>query len=120
LFEEVQMKKQFLSGAMAVSLAIGMTTSAMGHGGGHRGGGHGGGFHSGGMNGFRGFHNSHGATRGGALAGPARRGGARGRRFVGGDDGGYGGWGYAPDYSGYCSPYAIDPSYCGSSYTLGR
>jgi hypothetical protein len=104
------MKRQFLSGTMAVSLAIGMTTSAMGHAGGHRGGGHGrgGGFHS------------HGAVRGGAFAGPARQDGARGRRFVGGGYDDYGGLGYAPDYSGYCSPYAIDPSYCGSSYTLGR
>jgi hypothetical protein len=76
------------------------------------------------MSGFRGglggFRNSYGAMRGGAFAGRAWHGGTRSRRFVGGAYGGYDGWGYVPYYSGYCSPYAVDPSYCGASYTIGR
>jgi hypothetical protein len=143
--KEILMRKQLLAGAMAVALATGMTTSAMafGHGSGGRGGG---GFHSGGYGGLHsgGFRSSYGAMRGGNFAGVRgfsgyRHGAWGGRRFINGN--GYGGYGPYYDDSGidvglgllglgvglatggydngYCSPYAYDPGYCGSSFTIG-
>jgi hypothetical protein len=96
-----------------------------------------GGFHGGG------FRGSMGAMHGGNFAGMRGfggrgfHGGWGGRRFVGGY--GYGGYGYGPSYDdgyygglglvgmglglaglgGYCSPYADDYGYCGSSYVIG-
>jgi hypothetical protein len=143
------MRKQLLAGAMAIALATAMTTSAMafGHGGvGHGGGsfrsGAIGGYHGGG------FRSSYGAMRGSTFDGVRGFSGYRhgtwgSRRFIGGYGyGGYGGWGYDPGYYdagiglgllglgvglatgygydyGYCSPYEYDPSFCGSSYTIG-
>jgi hypothetical protein len=114
------MRKQLLAGVMALALATGMTTSAMA-------------FHGAGSG-------VHGAMRGGTFAGvrgfSSFRHGALGpRRFAGGRS--YGGRGYGPyayDDSfalgplalgaglangNYCSPYEYDPSFCGSSYTIG-
>lgn len=114
------MRRQFLAGAIAVALATWMTTGATAHraGGSHGGGGGGGvrgsigGLH-GGLGGFRGSYGAMHRGRG-AFAGPGLHGGRR-FGYGYGDDGG---WGYVP-YSGYCSPFAIDSSYCGSSYVIG-
>src|SRR5271169_1452712 len=129
------MRKQVLAGAMAVVLAMGMTTSAMAFG---HGGGHGGGFHGG----FAGSRGSFAAMRGGNFAGVRgfsgwRHGAWGSRRAVGGYGGGYGpyyddggidvglgllglGVGLANGGYGYCSPYDYNYGYCGPSFVVGR
>lgn len=135
------MRRQFITGAMALALAGGMSTSAMafGHGG---GGMHGGGMHGGfSHGGFGGVHAGMAGVHGGAFSGPRfagvrgysswRHGGWGGRRVVGG----YGGWGYPYDANagdiglvglglglagvatGYCGPYDYDYGYCGAGYS---
>ncbi|MGA9091006.1 MAG: hypothetical protein WB420_18085 [Bradyrhizobium sp.] len=106
------MRQQLLAGAMIVSFATALTTSAMASGHGARRG-----FHAG----YSGLRGTHAGIRSG---GPGQ--GRSGRRFVGGYRGAYyegiapfgRAVGFGPGY-GTCSPDDYGYGYCGSTFSIG-